>query len=42
MQLVENLADKVQTTLDYCREVAQNRSDLCITQKNVIVDYITG
>ena len=33
--LVEDLAKKVQHTLDYCREVAEKRSELKITQKDV-------
>ena len=34
-ELIRNLADKVQETLDYCREVAASRSDFCITQTSV-------
>lgn len=34
-ELINNLADKIQETLDYCREVASARSDFCITQKSV-------
>lgn len=34
-ELIKNLANKVQETLDYCREVASSRSDFCITQTSV-------
>ncbi len=34
-RLVRELADKVQDTLDYCREVAASRSDFRISQKKV-------
>ncbi|MBR1628438.1 MAG: HD domain-containing protein [Lachnospiraceae bacterium] len=37
--LVEALAGKLQETLDYCRDVAEKRSDLRITQKRIVVDY---
>ena len=33
--LIRNLANKIQETLDYCREVASSRSDFCITQTSV-------
>ena len=33
--LIKNLANKVQETLDYCREVASSRSDFCISQTSV-------
>ena len=33
--LIRILADKIQETLDYCREVASSRSDFCITQTSV-------
>ena len=33
--LIQNLADKIQETLDYCRKVASLRSDFCITQTDV-------
>ncbi|MBQ7699506.1 MAG: hypothetical protein IJT49_04090 [Clostridia bacterium] len=33
--LVMILSDKIQNTLDYCREVVSLRSDFCITQKSV-------
>lgn len=36
--MIEDLAGKIQTTLDYCREVAEKRSDLRITQKEVVVE----
>ena len=35
--LIEDLASKIQETLDYCRDVAEKRSDLRITQKKVAV-----
>ena len=35
--LIRELADKVQQTLDYCREVADSRSDFCISQKSVTI-----
>ena len=39
VSLIETLAGKIQKTLDYCRDVAQKRSDLRITQEWVeIVD----
>ena len=34
-ELIRNLANKVQDTLDYCREVASSRSDFRITQTSV-------
>ncbi len=34
-ELIRKLADKIQTTLDYCREAAAARSDLRITQTEV-------
>ncbi len=37
--LVRKLAKKIQSTLDYCREVTEQRSDLHITQKRVVLDY---
>ena len=40
--LVEALAGKIQETLDYCRDVAEKRSDLRITQKRIVVDYETA
>lgn len=33
--LIEDLAEKIQQTLAYCRDVAQKRSDLCIYQEDV-------
>lgn len=41
-ELILNLADKVQGTLDYCREVASSRSDFCITQTSVTIIEIEG
>lgn len=35
--LVEKLAGKIQETLDYCRDVAEKRSDLRITQEKVVL-----
>ena len=35
--LIEELAGKIQKTLDYCRDVAAKRSDLRITQERVVV-----
>ena len=35
--LIRDLADKIQETLDYCREVASSRSDFCITQTRVTI-----
>lgn len=37
--LVFELAEKIQSTLDYCRKVAQERSDLRITQTKVEVKH---
>lgn len=34
-ELIKELADKVEETLDYCREVVASRSDFCIYQKCV-------
>lgn len=34
-ELIRELANKVQDTLDYCKEVAYSRSDFCITQTSV-------
>ena len=39
-ELIRLLADKVQDTLDYCREVASSRSDFRITQTDVIIKEI--
>ena len=36
-ELIQNLADKIQETLDYCREAAASRSDFRITQTSVII-----
>ncbi len=38
--LVDALALKIQKTLDYCRDVAEKRSDLRITQHKTVVRYI--
>ena len=35
VQLIETLAGKIQETMDYCRDVAEKRSDLRITQERV-------
>ncbi len=35
LPLLEELAGKIQKTLDYCRDVAEKRSDLRVTQKRV-------
>ncbi len=35
--LVAKLAGKMQKTLDYCRDVAQKRSDLVITQRKIVI-----
>ena len=35
--IIETLAQKIQNTLDYCRDVAQKRSDLRITQQRVVI-----
>ena len=34
-ELIRKLARKIEQTLDYCREVASQRSDFCITQTDV-------
>ena len=39
-QLIINLTEKIQNTLDYCRDVSQQRSNLSITQKKVIIQEI--
>ncbi|MBO6215769.1 MAG: hypothetical protein J6N76_09640 [Lachnospiraceae bacterium] len=38
-RLIEKLAGKVQKTLDYCRDVAEKRSDFSIDQERVRIDY---
>ena len=38
--LVEDLAVKIQKTLDYCRNVAQKRSDLPITQEKAVIEWL--
>ncbi len=35
--LVDKLAGKMQKTLDYCRDVAQKRSDLVIKQRKIVI-----
>jgi len=40
IKLIEELAQKIQSTLDYCRDVAEKRSDLRITQEEVVVKQI--
>ena len=40
VDLIEDLRGKLQETLDYCRNVAETRSDFRITQKEVLVKYI--
>lgn len=40
VSLVENLARKIQETLDYCRGAAQARSDLRITQEKVVIEWL--
>ena len=40
--LVEDLAGKIQQTLDYCRDVAAARSDLRITQKSVWIKPVAA
>ena len=37
-ELIRKLAEKVQETLDYCREVTEKRSDIVITQKKVLIE----
>ena len=41
-KLICDLADKVQETLDYCREVASARSDFCISQTSVKIIELEG
>ena len=38
MDLINDLAGKIQGTLDYCRNVAQKRCELKITQEKVLVE----
>ena len=38
--LINDLAGKIQQTLDYCRDVAEKRSNLRITQERVAVEQI--
>ena len=37
--LIEELAGKIQQTLDYCKDVAEKRSDLRITQQQVEIQW---
>ena len=37
--LIEELAGKIQETLDYCRDAAEKRSDLRITQQRVEIRW---
>jgi hypothetical protein len=37
---IVKMQDKMQRTLDYCREVAEKRSPYTITQKNVLIKHI--
>ena len=38
--LIETLTQKIQSTLDYCRDVASQKSSLKITQKQVVIKNI--
>ncbi len=40
VELVEKLRDKIQETLDYCREVADKKSDLTIGLKTVRIEEV--
>ncbi len=40
--MIESTAEKVQKTLDYCRKVAEKRSDLRIFQKNIVIENLDG
>lgn len=40
--LIHELADKIQATLDYCREAAEKRSALRITQRRVVLEPWQG
>ena len=42
VQVIEEIAEKVQETLDYCREVTENRTDIGITQKKVQIKPINS
>ena len=35
--MIEEIADKIRSTLDYCRKVAEARSEFRITQKEVVI-----
>ena len=35
--LIEELAEKIQHTLDYCRDVSEKRSEFRIAQKKVVI-----
>ncbi|MCR5604396.1 MAG: hypothetical protein K6G27_11960 [Lachnospiraceae bacterium] len=37
IELLIQCADKIQQTLDYCRDVSEKRSDLTITQQKVLI-----
>lgn len=38
--MIEDLAEKIQKTLDYCRDVTERRSDLRITQERVQIIWL--
>lgn len=38
--VIEELAEKIQETLDYCRDVVEKRTDLILTQKDVLIKPI--
>ena len=38
--MIESTAEKVQKTLDYCREVAEKRSDLKIFQEKIVIENL--
>lgn len=40
VSLVEDLSEKIQETLDYCRDVASHSSPLCIPQRKVKIVYL--
>lgn len=40
IQLIEALNEKIQHTLDYCRRAAEQRSDLRITQRRSVIEYL--
>ncbi|WP_026506319.1 HD domain-containing protein [Butyrivibrio sp. NC3005] len=39
-ELVENLAGKIQGTLEYCKDVALKRNQFIISQEKVIIEYL--